>query len=531
MTAPPPGRDGSALAELLRRDKETIIREWEKRVLSDPSVPEAQRLPEPILRDHMPGFIDLLAKGLDASNDQPESRYRSLGEGPIAQVHARHRFAEHYSLRSTMREWSHFRSTLVDVVFAPNNVGWAELKRVQLVIEAAVETSAVEMCEADLESRSKAEAERDRSVALLDSLMRTVPIGLAFADRHLRYVRVNETLAQMSGIPPELLEGRSIWDIVPADIARVIAPHINHVFETNRAQPDVTLSGPTRVGGTDVRHFLASFYPVRKPTGEVLVVGCVVIDVTDREQNAERLRQTIRFRDRFMAILGHDLSAHVAAMTMSATLIRQRHPAGELGEAARDMERSGRRVTEMLRDLLDLARVQLGEGIPVFPHLTSLERLAQHTIDELRLIHPNRGVTLVARGDCNGLWDPERITQIVWNLLVNAFAHSPPDRDVRVRLDGTGRTVCVSVTNHGPPIPSQVQRNIFDPFAHHSARSPKNGRLGLGLFIVKEVAEAHGGSVKFQSDAESTTFTVELPRRVTSVGRRNRPGALSAETH
>jgi signal transduction histidine kinase len=114
-----------------------------------------------------------------------------------------------------------------------------------------------------------------------------------------------------------------------------------------------------------------------------------------------------------------------------------------------------------------------------------------------------------------GTWDPDRLAQVIQNLLGNALDYSPPDRPVRVTLCELDGEACLSVHNEGPAIPDEARDHLFDPFwqGPQQGRSSKDESLGLGLFIARHIVEAHGGSIEVESrEGQGTTFAVRLPR-------------------
>ena len=117
--------------------------------------------------------------------------------------------------------------------------------------------------------------------------------------------------------------------------------------------------------------------------------------------------------------------------------------------------------------------------------------------------------------DTKGLWDRERLAQVVTNLIGNAIQHGRLDGSIDVRLRDEGDAVCLLVHNDGSPIPADLLPSIFDPFRRGRRRATQKAEgLGLGLFIVREMVRAHSGEISVQStEAEGTTFTVKLPRR------------------
>ncbi|MBM7113424.1 PAS domain S-box protein [Archangium primigenium] len=132
-------------------------------------------------------------------------------------------------------------------------------------------------------ARREARAEDPPGLAppvLLDALLDSIPVGLFFMDRALRYVRANRVLADMNGVPLEQLLGRSLWEVVPL-LADRLAPLYQRVFATGEALLDQEISGVTAAAPGERRHWRVSYYPIRGPTGEVALVGGVLMDITD----------------------------------------------------------------------------------------------------------------------------------------------------------------------------------------------------------------------------------------------------------
>jgi len=150
----------------------------------------------------------------------------------------------------------------------------------------------------------------------------------------------------------------------------------------------------------------------------------------------------------------------------------------------------------------------------VAPSDIDLSSVVADEVEQLRGAHPSQRIELAATGDTRGRWDGARLQQLLRNLVSNAIKYGSPNTPVRVTLRGEEADVCLEVTNSGPPIDPSALTQIFDPLTRGSAPSDSHdarGGLGLGLFIVREIATAHGGAVEARSDGE-TTFAVRLPR-------------------
>jgi signal transduction histidine kinase len=231
-----------------------------------------------------------------------------------------------------------------------------------------------------------------------------------------------------------------------------------------------------------------------------------------------------RSRRMFLAILGHDLRNPLNAIGMSAQVLAMADGLdAETAAVARQVSTSAAAMGRMVADLLDFTGTGLGGAMPLSPAAADLGRVCGEVVDETRAAHPGRAVRFAARGDLTGEWDAARLRQVVSNLLGNAVQHAAADAgpiDVSAEEDGPG--VRVAVRNGGPPIPADALPTIFDPLVRADAPGPggrarprRPGSLGLGLYIAREVAAAHGGTIGVESSAEAgTTFTVRLPRRV-----------------
>jgi PAS domain S-box-containing protein len=249
--------------------------------------------------------------------------------------------------------------------------------------------------------------------------------------------------------------------------------------------------------------------PLRDASGTVSGSIAIMVDITDRKHREEEAERTARFREHFVGIVSHDLRNPLTAIVTSAELLLRY---GELPERqARVVARIGSsadRMARMIGDLLDFARSKLGGEFPIHARRIDLRQICEQTVEELEFAY-TRQVKLDAQGDLWGDWDPDRIAQVISNLVGNALQHS--DGEVTVTLRGENDFVVLETRNGGPSIPSEVLPHVFEPGRRGDARS---GGLGLGLFIVQQIVLAHGGSIEVtSSEGAGTTFTLALPRK------------------
>jgi signal transduction histidine kinase len=236
------------------------------------------------------------------------------------------------------------------------------------------------------------------------------------------------------------------------------------------------------------------------------VGSCVSLHLAHREL---RVRQAaLIMKDRQIAVLAHDLRNPLNAVTAAVHLL-ERSSASDL--ARRDeligrVARGLKRMEGMVRDLLDYARAGAG-AIPIVRERMDLAELARDLIEEFEIADPERRIGLRQEGDTTGDWDRARLYQALSNLVGNA-THYGHGR-ATVAVVGRGDQLEVTVHNDGPPIAPELLPAIFEPFRRGDA---EGAGLGLGLYIVRAIARAHGGDVYVASSAdEGTTFTLRLP--------------------
>ncbi len=230
------------------------------------------------------------------------------------------------------------------------------------------------------------------------------------------------------------------------------------------------------------------------------------------EQLAERT-ETLRLNEMFIAVLSHDLRNPLNAIYSAAELLNNSSNDDMVKAMSKQIKISGRRMRRMLDDLLDLARVRLGGGLTVKAAPADLGHVASKVVGELQAAHAERHIAVELQGDLAGWWDADRMAQLISNLLGNALTHGTASEPIELLLDGTAADrVWVKVANAGVIAP-ELLSHLFEPFRRGERKLGQRDGLGLGLHIVSQIAERHGGSVKVESsEATGTVFSVELPR-------------------
>ncbi|WP_027389502.1 sensor histidine kinase [Chrysiogenes arsenatis] len=228
----------------------------------------------------------------------------------------------------------------------------------------------------------------------------------------------------------------------------------------------------------------------------------------------ERVNQS---RQMFLAILSHDLRNPLHCIHMAAELVSQENKHLKPSEALAIISRQSTVMAKLVTDMIDFTSTWLGNTMRLNCEPVDLQMLCREIVDGFRVTHPQRTVHFHSRGDLTGNWDTARLQQVVSNLLGNALQHGSPEAPVELSAFSEGETVVLSIHNEGAPIPPEALPTLFDPLVRHvtteSALRRVAGSIGLGLYIVREIVNAQGGTIAVASTAQQgTTFTVRIPR-------------------
>lgn len=224
-----------------------------------------------------------------------------------------------------------------------------------------------------------------------------------------------------------------------------------------------------------------------------------------------------RARDLFLGMLGHDLRGPLSTIASSAAVEMRLRPNDSPRAAI--ILRSVAQMKALLDDLVEYTRHRLGSGLAIAPAALQLDQFARITLDEIEAISRGSVIELEAEGNLQGEWDARRLHQALSNLVFNALKYGLPGAPIRISLDGTRESeVVLAVQNSGRPIPQELLPTLFDPLVRAAGKDEgadsqiAGANLGLGLYVVREIANAHGGSVEVTSDDSATRFELRLPR-------------------
>ncbi len=218
--------------------------------------------------------------------------------------------------------------------------------------------------------------------------------------------------------------------------------------------------------------------------------------------------------NRFVGALTHEIRNPLNAIALSAEVLDQPSLEEQQRNNVARIKKNVKSIERMADDLAILVRTRMSVGLPLAKESADLGSIIEETLEAIQPSYPNAIFTIEKIGDVTGTWDKSRLQQMIFNLASNAVTHSS-DQRATIAVRGADADVVLSISNRGNPIPADQQELIFEPFVHKgdSASSQPSSGLGLGLFVVREIVQAHRGSIEVaSSDIDGTTFTVRLPR-------------------
>jgi signal transduction histidine kinase len=224
-----------------------------------------------------------------------------------------------------------------------------------------------------------------------------------------------------------------------------------------------------------------------------------------------------RSRETLIAVLGHDLRRPLQAVGASIdTLVDGARPEAARSAALARARASLLGMSQMIGDLLEYTRTRLGKVMPVDAAPANVEAIVRESLAEVVAGHPQHSFRLEMGTDLHAVVDSARLQQAITNLLGNAIEHGRLGASIEVIAHKDGGSLAIEVTNEGPTISADALRVLFDPFGQDDTREAIGqgaAPFGLGLFIAREIAEGHGGTIETQSSERRTTFTIRIPLR------------------
>jgi PAS domain S-box-containing protein len=380
---------------------------------------------------------------------------------------------------------------------------------------------------------------QDQAVALLDTLLDKAPVGLAFFDRAGRYVRINETMAHINGIPVAEHYGKTTEQLLP-DVPRRVLDDRRRVLETGEPILNIEITAGTRASDDLGRGFLVSHYPVRSSSGEMLGVGAVVVEITQLRRAEEALQRAKRdadhareiaeaqkraaeaanhAKDQFLAVLSHELRTPLTPV-LSTVQALESEPSlpSELRDSIDMIRRNVELEARLIDDLLDLTRISKGK-LELHLQTTDAHETLGTALDICRSDILDKGLKLevdLAATKFHVFADSARLHQVFWNLVKNAVKFTPSGGTIRVSTRNAGddgSRLEVEVRDTGIGIDAGVLPRIFDAFEQgERSITQRFGGLGLGLAISKALIDMQGGQLIAESEGRGrgAAFRVDI---------------------
>lgn len=302
----------------------------------------------------------------------------------------------------------------------------------------------------------------------------------------------------------------------PEDFDRCVAHYLDHFHRREAFEMEYRLR---RHDGA-FRWIFDRGVPFMDDSGAFagFIGSCIDVDERRRAQEAEQTHSEEQlalardFEKWILAIVSHDIRNPLGNMLFAAHGVQHfSEPDSPVRKNAEVIIRGVKRIEHIVGDLLDLSREREGTGISVTPKPADLGAMCREIIDELKNIARDREFRFDCEVDGHGMWDEQRVMQAISNLASNAVQHGTPGSPVRVRLAGDDRNVSVEIHNQGM-IPREILPRIFEAFRSGQHHGSRGEGLGLGLFIAKAIARAHGGALEVDSSGGETVFRLVLPR-------------------
>ena len=366
------------------------------------------------------------------------------------------------------------------------------------------------LCFADISEQKRVAAALKASEERFRLLAQAMPqiVWAATPDGRADYF--NDRWYQFTGLNREESIGLG-WQVVvhpddfPAFIERFCAAaQSGEIFSTEERK--------RKHDGTYAWH-LTRGVPVRNQAGDVVLIVGTCTDIQAQKETENKLRESQELRNRFTNALTHDLRNPLSAAAMAAQMLLKYELTQEAKErmCLKLVEALGR-ADRMISDLLDANRIQAGKPITLKVELTDLNGLVTHTLEDLSLTHGPR-FRFEAEELVEGYWSPEDLRRLLENLLTNAVKYGAEQAPITVSLRRAGTSVELTVHNWGRALPEEERAGLFDIFSRSKSAEEGDQRgWGIGLTLVKGIAEAHNGSVGVESSADKgTTFSVTLP--------------------
>ncbi|XYH99408.1 chemotaxis protein CheB [Sorangium sp. So ce1128] len=355
---------------------------------------------------------------------------------------------------------------------------------------------------------------------LLNSLLRSVPDAIYFKDARGRFIRTNHAMAERLGLSdPREAAGKTGFELPGHEAALAVHQQDEVVLRTGEAQ-HYKLEKRLRQDGV-VEWDLVTRLPLMDAAGHIVGIIGIFRSVTEQKRSEEQIKDAVRRRDEFLAMLSHELRNPLGAIVHATALLKEDSAASN-GASGLDekvfqiLERQSAQMARLLDDLLEASRVTQNK-IELRKRVLDLRSVVKDATDAVKNLMDSRGVNFSTVVDPEPIWvegDPARLQQVQVNLLNNAAKYTPRGGHVTLEARRVDGHAVVRVKDDGLGIPKEMLDTVFELFVQSSRTLDRSaGGLGVGLTLVRGLVEKHGGTVSARSDGEGkgSEFEVRLP--------------------
>ena len=344
--------------------------------------------------------------------------------------------------------------------------------------------------------------------------------GFIIADPKGFILRANTKIATWIGCSKDDLKGKKFSDLLSIGGKIYYETHLGPLLRMQGFFDEVVLEISNKTGHK--LRVLVNALERRGPDDKPAFVRFTILKGSDRLQYEQNLQQEkklaeaelitqkemVLLREQLIAVLGHDLRNPLSAIIMAVDILLSISEKNSF-PLLTSIKRSSERMAEIVVNIMDFARTRLGQGIILNKKEFDLEEVLHQLVAEMKLAFPKTNILTNIHITHSVFGDSDRLGQLVSNLLANAVTHGDPTFPIHLVATDTEGQVKISVHNNGRPIPPEMHEHLFAPFTREANRPSQNG-LGLGLYICSEIAQAHGGNLRFTSDEKETSFTFQI---------------------
>jgi PAS domain S-box-containing protein len=358
----------------------------------------------------------------------------------------------------------------------------------------------------DIDDFKKSQQALEQTTAFLRGIIEGTSNPITIKDRSGRYQLVNPSAAEVFGKPVAEILGRDDTAFFPPEIAQTLIETDQRIMTTGNAE---TLEERLLVNGEE-KIFLSTKSPLRDANNEITGLILVTRDITDRKEVEQR-------KDDFISMASHELKTPITTLKAQTQLLKrrlEREGHNDAVTALAKIETQTNRLTRLVSDLLDVAKIQSGQ-LDYAEEAIAIDDLVRESIETVRHTTSTHTITLHGASSRQVIGDKDRLEQVFINMLNNAIKYSPQATNVDVFLDTTDTTMTIRVQDYGIGISEANRDKIFERFYRVLDGNTKTlSGLGMGLFISNEIVQRHHGNIDVTGEeGTGTTFSVTLPTR------------------